>query len=120
MAEVKALLRNAPFSDQKGRLIADLIRGRSVSKALDILRFSRKRAAWFIQKALNSAISNAEENNQLDVDDLYVSRIEVNKGNNMKRFHTRARGRSSAIIKHRCHIAVAVSPKRQHQTGKDE
>lgn len=107
--EVAAILRNARLSPQKGRLVADLVRGQSVARALDILAFSPKKAAKIIKKVVESAIANAEHNHGADVDELKVSIIFVDQGPTYKRMHARAKGRSNRILKPTCHITVKVS-----------
>jgi len=105
--EVTAKLRGAAISAQKTRLVADLIRGKSVAHALNILNFSKK-AAVLVKKALESAIANAEHNNSLDVDDLKVTTIYVDEGTSLKRIMPRAKGRADRITKRTCHITVKV------------
>ena len=95
-------------SAQKARLVADLIRGKSVARAIDILNFSNKKAAVLVKKALESAIANAEHNNSLDVDDLKVTTIYVDEGMSLKRIMPRAKGRADRITKRTCHITVKV------------
>ena len=90
--ETIAKLRNAKISAQKMRLVADQVRGLPVEEAVDLLAFSDKKAAAFVIKALNSAIANAEHNGSLDIDDLKISRIQVDEGRTMKRWRARARG----------------------------
>lgn len=104
-----AVLKHARFSPQKGRLVADQIRGLPVSDAIDTLTFSNKKAAQVIKKVLESAIANAEHNDGADIDELKVSSISVNEGPTMKRMRARARGRSDRIIKRTSHITVEVS-----------
>ena len=106
--ETNATLRGVHLSAQKGRLVADLIRGKSVEQALNILTFSPKRGAAIIKKVLESAIANAEHNDGSDIDALKVSRIYVEKGTSMKRFTARAKGRGNRILKQTCHIYVTV------------
>ncbi len=107
--EVAAKLRYARISAQKCRLVADQIRGLPVDKALDILRFSNKKAAGLVRKVLESAIANAEHNEGLDIDELRVSTVCVDEGPTMKRFKARAKGRASQILKRTCHITVKVA-----------
>src|SRR5215212_537817 len=95
--EAKAVARNIRVSPQKLNLVAGLIRGKAVAAALADLQFSRKRIAKDVRKCLESAIANAENNHDLDVDDLVVVQAHVGKGLVMKRFSPRARGRSSRI-----------------------
>ena len=106
--EVVAKLRGAQISAQKTRLVADLIRGMPVARALDTLKYSDKKAAGFIKKALDSAIANAEHNNGLDIDTLRVSTIFVDEGITLKRIMPRAKGRADRISKRTCHITVKV------------
>jgi large subunit ribosomal protein L22 len=106
--ETKASLRSARLSAQKGRLVADLIRGKQVDQALNILTFSPKKGAVLIKKVLESAIANAEHNDGLDIDELKVTTIYVEKGAVMKRFTARAKGRGDRISKQTCHIYVTV------------
>ncbi|QJC28234.1 50S ribosomal protein L22 [Enterobacteriaceae endosymbiont of Plateumaris braccata] len=96
-------------SARKLRLIANLIRGKQISKALDILNFSNKKASILIKKVLNSAISNAENNNGMDIDNLKISKIFIDIGSNMKRIMPRAKGRSDRIFKYTSHITIIVS-----------
>lgn len=107
--EVSAKLKNATLSPQKGRLIADQIRGVPVEKALQILGFSTKKAAVIVKKVLESAIANAEHNEGADIDDLKVSRITVDAGRTSSRYHARAKGRGARILKRSSHIIVSVS-----------
>ncbi|MCV6591145.1 MAG: 50S ribosomal protein L22 [Marinobacterium sp.] len=107
--EVAAKLKGARISAQKARLVADQIRGKSVSEALTILAFSPKKAAAIIKKVLESAIANAEHNNGADIDDLRVSTIFVDEGMTMKRIKPRAKGRADRIFKRNSHITVKVA-----------
>ncbi len=106
--ETNATLRGVHLSAQKGRLVADQIRGKSVENALNILTFSPKRGAAIIKKVLESAIANAEHNDGADIDALKVSKIYVEKGTSMKRFTARAKGRGNRILKQTCHIYLTV------------
>ncbi|EGK70884.1 50S ribosomal subunit protein L22 [Methyloversatilis universalis FAM5] len=96
------------LSAQKGRLVADLIRGKSVGQALNILAFSPKKGAKIIKKVVESAIANAEHNDGADIDSLKVKTIYVEKGVVLKRFTARAKGRGNRIIKPTCHVFVTV------------
>jgi len=107
--EVSAKLTGAQISAQKVRLVADQIRGKRAEEALDILSFSKKKAAGLVLKVLNSAIANAEHNDGADVDELKVSTIFVNEGKTMKRIKPRAKGRADRILKRSCHITVKVA-----------
>ena len=106
--ETRAILRGVRLSDQKGRLVADQIRGLSVSRALDILTFSSKKSAGSIKKVLESAIANAEHNDGADIDELKIKSIYVEKGMVLKRFTARAKGRGNRISKPTCHIFLTV------------
>lgn len=99
---------NARISAQKARLVADMIRGKDVAQALNILTFSPKKGAELIKKVLESAIANAEHNNDADIDELKVVTIFVDKGPSLKRFQARAKGRGNRIEKQTCHIHVTV------------
>jgi large subunit ribosomal protein L22 len=104
----KAILRSTRISPQKARLVADQVRGLPVSRALDLLKFSDKKAAHIIYKVLWSATANAENNNGADVDELKVATIMVDEGPVLKRFMARAKGRGTQIIKRTSHITVVV------------
>lgn len=106
--EVAAKLMNASISAQKARLVADQIRNLPVDKALNILKFSQKKAGFLIRKVLVSAINNAENNNGLDIDNLRVSTIYVDEGPTSKRTMPRAKGRANRILKRSCHITLKV------------
>jgi len=106
--ETKAIVRGVRLSCDKGRLVADLIRGKKVDHALNILTFTQKKAALIIKKALESAIANAEHNDGADIDELKVTSIYVEQGATLKRFSARAKGRGNRISKPTCHIFVAV------------
>jgi large subunit ribosomal protein L22 len=108
MMEVSAILRGTRLSAQKGRLVADQIRGLPVDKALNILAFSPKKGAGVIKKVLESAIANAEHNEGADIDALKVKTIYVDQGSVLKRFTARAKGRGNRISKPTCHITVTV------------
>src|SRR6478752_8517497 len=113
MMETKATLRGARLSAQKGRLVADLIRGKPVDQAMNILAFSPKKGAAIIRKVLESAIANAEHNDGADIDELKVTRIYVEKGPVLKRFSARAKGRGVRVLKHSCHIHLTVGDGRK-------
>ena len=106
--EAKAEARNLRVSPQKLNLVAQLIRGKKVNAALADLEFSRKRIAKDVRKCLESAIANAENNHDLDVDDLVVTQAHVGKSMVMKRFHARARGRAGRIEKFFSNITIVV------------
>jgi large subunit ribosomal protein L22 len=106
--ETKASVRGVRLSADKGRLVADLIRGKKVDQALNILAFTPKKAAGIVKKALESAIANAEHNDGADIDELKVTSIYVEQGATLKRFSARAKGRGNRISKPTCHIFVTV------------
>lgn len=106
--EAVAKLKHTRLSAQKCRLICDLVRGISVDRALDILRFNTKKAAAVVRKVLESAIANAE-NQGADIDELKISQIFADQGTVHKRMHARAKGRGCQILKPTCHITVKVS-----------
>ena len=107
--EVAARLKYARLSAQKCRLVCDQVRGKSVERALDILKFSTKKAAFIVKKVLESAIANAEHNAGADVDELQIKTITADQGSTYKRMHARAKGRGCRILKPTCHITVVVS-----------
>jgi large subunit ribosomal protein L22 len=106
--ETKASVRGVRLSVDKGRLVADLIRGKKVEQARNILRFTQKKAAGIVLKALDSAIANAEHNDGADIDELKVTSIYVEQGATLKRFSARAKGRGNRISKPTCHVYVTV------------
>ena len=106
--ETKASLRGARLSAQKGRLVADQIRGLPVDRALNVLQYSPKKGAVLIKKVLESAIANAEHNDGADIDALKVKTIYVERGAFLKRFQARAKGRGNRVLKHSCHIYITV------------
>lgn len=107
--EVSAKLSNAPLSAQKARLVANQIRGLKVEEALNVLKFSTKKAAAITKKVLESAIANAEHNESIDIDELKVSTVFVDEAPTLKRFRARAKGRANQILKRTCHITVKVA-----------
>lgn len=109
--ETQAVLRGARLSAQKARLVADMIRGKSVAEALDLLTFSPQKGAAIVKKVLESAIANAEHNDGADVDELKVATIFVDEGMTMKRIRPRAKGRADRIFKRTSHITVKVAEK---------
>ena len=106
--ETTAKLRGVRLSAQKGRLVADQIRGMPVDRALNVLQFSPKRAATIIRKVVESAIANAEHNDGADIDALKVKIVHVERGMFLKRFQARAKGRGNRVLKHTCHIFITV------------
>lgn len=109
MIETIAQHKHARSSAQKLRLVANLIRGKKVSQALNILSYTNKKASILIKKVLESAIANAEHNNGADIDVLKISKIFINNGPSMKRIMPRAKGRADRILKRTSHIVVIVS-----------
>jgi large subunit ribosomal protein L22 len=106
--ETKASVRGVRLSVDKGRQIADLIRGKKVAQAIDILSFTPKKAAGIVKKAVESAVANAEHNDGADVDELKVTSVYVEQGATLRRFAARAKGRGARISKPTCHIYVTV------------
>ncbi len=106
--EAKAVARTLRVSPQKLNLVAQMIRGKKVATALADLTFSRKRISDTVKKTLESAIANAENNHNLDVDSLVVAEAFVGKSIVMKRFHARGRGRASRIEKPFSHLTIVV------------
>ena len=106
--ETKAIVRGVRLSVDKGRLVADLVRGKRVDQALNTLAFTQKKAAGIIKKAVESAVANAEHNDGADIDELKIKSIYVEQGATLKRFSARAKGRGNRISKGTCHIYVTV------------
>ncbi|KAF1304383.1 50S ribosomal protein L22 [Enterococcus saccharolyticus] len=111
ITSAKAIAKTVRVSPRKSRLVIDLIRGKNVAEAIAILKFTPNKAAGIIEKVLMSAIANAENNFDLDVENLVVSEAFVNEGPTMKRFRPRAKGSASPINKRTSHITVVVSEK---------
>ena len=107
--QTTAVLRSVRLSPQKGRLIADMIRGLPVERALEILQFNIRRSAKRMKKVLESAIANAEHNQGADVDELRVQAVLIDAGPTLKRFHARAKGRGARILKRTSNITITVS-----------
>jgi large subunit ribosomal protein L22 len=111
--ESKAQLRLARVSPQKARLVADLIRGRTVEEALEILSFARRKSAPLFKGLVESAVANAEykanhQNRKLDIDTLFVSEVYVDQGPTLRRFRPRARGMATQIQKKTAHLTVVL------------
>jgi large subunit ribosomal protein L22 len=106
--EVRAVTRYVRIAPRKARLVTELIKGKPVEEALTILRFVPKKAARLVDKTLRSAVANAEQNPNIDVDTLYIKRIFVDGGPTMKRWRPRAMGRATKIIKRTSHITVIL------------
>ena len=106
--ETRSSVRGVRLSADKGRLVADMVRGKKVDQARNILQFTQKKAAGIVLKALDSAIANAEHNDGADIDELKIKTIYVEQGATLKRFSARAKGRGNRISKPTCHIFVTV------------
>jgi large subunit ribosomal protein L22 len=109
--ETRATLRGARLSAQKGRLVADLIRGKPVDQAMNILAFSPKKGAGIIRKVLESAIANAEHNHELVGEDLRILSVHADEGPTLKRYRPRAMGRATRIRKRTSHLSITLTPK---------
>jgi len=106
--EVKAVTRYVRISPRKVRLVTELVKGKTAEEALSILKFLPKKAARLVSKTLQSAVANAEQNSNIDVDTLYIKRIFVDEGPSMKRWRARAMGRATRILKRTSHITVIL------------
>ena len=118
--QAMAVARNIRVSPRKLNLVAQQIRGKKVDRALNVLTFSPKRIAGVVKKTLQSAIANAENNHDLDVDDLVVKEASVGKNLVMKRFHARARGNAGGIEKFFAQITIVVEEKREEAPKKED
>jgi len=107
--ETRAYLKGTRLYHQKDGIVANAIRGKSVQDAMDFLVFNKQKGSAVIKKLLESAIANAENNNNADVDMLSVKSIIVNQGMRLKRMKPRARGRADRIIKPTCHIEIILA-----------
>jgi large subunit ribosomal protein L22 len=115
--EAQAIVSNIRVSPRKLNLVAALIRNRPAEQAVATLTFSKRRIAGQVRKALESAIANAENNHQLDVDRLIVARAEVGRSLAMRRFHARGRGRASKVEKWFSHLKIVVAEREQEPAG---
>ncbi|PIE56305.1 MAG: 50S ribosomal protein L22 [Desulfobulbus propionicus] len=106
--ETKAVAKYIRISPQKARVVADVIRGKDVDTALTTLRFMPKKAARILRKVIESAVANADQNESIDVDTLYIKSILIDGGPMLKRFRPRAQGRATRILKRTSHITVVV------------
>jgi large subunit ribosomal protein L22 len=111
--ESRAVTRYVRIAPRKARLVVDMIRGQRVEQALGILEFTSRRAARLIAKTVKSAVANAESNQNVDVDRLYVKRAYVDEGPTLKRFMPRAHGRATPILKRTSHVTIVVDEKGQ-------
>jgi len=109
MSTAKAILKDQPMCHRKMAPFVKMIRNMPIEQASDALRFQPQKAAAVLLKLLNSAVANAENNQMLDVDELKVSQAYVDQATPMKRIMARAKGRSSRILKRRCHVTIVVS-----------
>lgn len=116
--EVKAVEKFIRVSPRKVRLVADLIREKAIEEAVDILTFTPKGAAIAVKKAIQSAVANAIENNDMKEDDLFIFKIFVDEGPTLKRFIPRARGRATKIRKRTSHLTVIVSDGKEVEADK--
>jgi len=106
--QAKAVLKNAKVSPKKARPVADAIRGKGVDEALKVVRFSKKKAAEFLQQTLESAIANAQHNHDMDLDNLKVEEVLVDQGQKLKRLKPRALGRADVVQKRSSHIKITL------------
>ena len=113
ITSAKATAKTVRIAPRKVRLVVDLIRGKHISEAISILKFTPRGASPVVEKVLMSAIANAEHNFDLDVESLYVTEAHVNEGPTMKRYRPRARGSASPINKRTSHITIVVSEKEE-------
>ena len=106
--EVKAVTRYVRIAPRKVRIVTDLVKGKSAEEALTLLKFLPKKAAGLVGKTLQSAVANAEQNPNIDVDTLYIKRIYVDEGPTMKRWRARAMGRATRLLKRSSHITIIL------------
>jgi len=106
--EARAIAKGTRISAQKARLVADVVRGMNVDKAINTLTFMPKKGALIIRKVLDSAIANATQNDKIDVDNLFIKKIFIDGGPSLKRIMPRAQGRATGIIKRTRHITVIL------------
>ena len=111
--QVAAKLKYARISAQKCRLVADMVRGKPVGQALSTLRFTPKKGADLVRKVLESAIANAENHHNADIDTLKVARLQLDEAPTSKRRHARAKGRGNRIVKRNSHITILVGDGRK-------
>ena len=113
--EVKSVAKYVRIAPRKVRIVMNLIRGKKVDDAFAILKFTPKRGARLLEKVLNSAVANAENNFDMDADKLYVSTCFVDQGPTLKRIHPRSRGQAFSILKHTSHITVMVAEQQEEE-----
>lgn len=109
--QAKAVAKNVRISPRKVKPIADLVRGKNVKEARAILKFTPRKGARLMLKVLDSAVANAENNHNMNVDELYVSEVYANQGPTMKRFKAGSMGRANPVLRRTSHIGVSVSEK---------
>lgn len=109
MMKVKAVAKYLPTTSRKAKIVVDLIRGKDLEEAINILKFTPRAASPLVEKVLRSAIANAKQNNEIkDVDKLYVSEVSAQQGPTLKRFQPRARGRAFRIRKRTSHVSIVL------------
>lgn len=106
--EVKASLKNAKVGDQKARIVANMVRGKMVNDAIRILTYDNKKPSMIIKKLVESAVANADQKQVIDIDNLYIKEIMVDKGPFLKRYQPRAQGRAFVIKKKSSHISLVL------------
>ena len=106
--EARAIAKHVRIAPRKIRIVADLVRGKNVSEAMSILKFTPKGGSKVVEKVIRSAAANAEHNNDMNVDALYISEIFVDQDSTMKRIHPRSRGQAFKILKKSSHVTVVV------------
>lgn len=111
--EVKAVSKYVRISPRKARVVVDLVRGKSVEQAREILAYTNRPIAETVEKTLNSAVANAEHNNSLNPESLVVSKAYVDEGPTLKRIRPRAKGSASRINKRTSHITIVVAPRKE-------
>ncbi len=111
--EAKAVARYLRISPRKARQVVDLVRGQDVGDALSTLKFTPRKAARLVEKVVNSAVANAEHNNEMEPDNLYIKKAFVDEGPTMKRWRARAFGRATMIKKRMSHITIVVGEKEE-------
>jgi large subunit ribosomal protein L22 len=107
--QVKAIARYVRISPQKIQILADAVKGKPVERALETLRFMPQKGAGIVEKVLRSAVANADQQPDVDIDDLIVSNLTADQGPMLKRFRARARGRGTRILKRTSHITVILT-----------
>ena len=106
--EVKAMAKYVRVSPRKARLVMNQLRGKTVEEALNLLKFAPQKSAYLVKKLISSAVANAEENSEVDVDTLFIKRIYADEGPTLKRFQPRALGRATRIRKRTSHLTVIL------------